>query len=48
MRAISAMLIPLLLTASATAQEVEVTNNPIAEIVQETEIDGKEASDAQR
>lgn len=44
MRAISAMLIPLLLTASATAQEVEVTNNPIAEIVQETEIDGGMAS----
>jgi len=44
MRAFSAMLIPLLLTASATAQEVEVTDNPIAEIVQETEIDGGMAS----
>ncbi|MBE1528426.1 rare lipoprotein A [Sphingopyxis sp. OAS728] len=48
MRAFSAMLLPLLLTASATAQEVEVTDNPIAEIVQptddETEIDGGMAS----
>jgi len=48
MRAFSAMLIPLLLTASAAAQEVEVTDNPIAEIVQqadsETEIDGGMAS----
>ncbi len=48
MRAFSAMLIPLLLTASAAAQEVEVTDNPIAEIVQpadaETEIGGGMAS----
>jgi rare lipoprotein A len=44
MRAFSAMLIPLLLTASATAQEVEVTDNPIAEIAQETEIGGGMAS----
>ena len=48
MRAFSAMLLPLLLTASATAQEVEVTDNPVAEIVQqpdsETEIDGGMAS----
>jgi rare lipoprotein A len=48
MRAFSAMLIPLLLTVSAAAQEVEVTDNPIAEIVQpadsETEIDGGMAS----
>ena len=48
MRAFSAMLLPLLLTASATAQEVEVTDNPIAEIVQptdeETEIGGGMAS----
>ena len=46
MRAFSAMLIPLLLTASAAAQEVEVADNPIAEIVQpdETEIDGGMAS----
>ncbi|MBA3940081.1 MAG: septal ring lytic transglycosylase RlpA family lipoprotein [Sphingopyxis sp.] len=48
MRAFSAMLLPLLLTASATAQEVEVIDNPVAEIVQqpdsETEIDGGMAS----
>ena len=48
MRAFSAMLIPLLLTVSAAAQEVEVTENPIAEIAQpadsETEIDGGMAS----
>lgn len=46
MRAFSAMLLPLLLTASAAAQEVEVTDNPIDEIVQqpETEIDGGMAS----
>ena len=48
MRAFSAMLIPLLLTASAAAQEVEVAENPIAEIVQptdsETELDGGMAS----
>ncbi|HKX89488.1 MAG TPA: septal ring lytic transglycosylase RlpA family protein [Sphingopyxis sp.] len=48
MRAFSAMLLPLLLTASATAQEVEVTDNPIAGIAQptddETEIDGGMAS----
>ena len=34
MRAFSAMLLPLLLTASAAAQEAEITDNPIAEIVQ--------------
>ena len=48
MRAFSAMLIPLLLTASAAAQEVEVAENRIAEIVQpddsETEIGGGMAS----
>ena len=48
MRAFSAMLIPLLLTVSAAAQEVEVTENPIAGIVQpadeETEIGGGMAS----
>ncbi|WP_447757975.1 septal ring lytic transglycosylase RlpA family protein [Sphingopyxis fribergensis] len=38
------MLIPLLLTASAAAQEVEVAENPIADIVDETEIDGGMAS----
>ncbi|MGV3729918.1 MAG: septal ring lytic transglycosylase RlpA family protein [Sphingopyxis sp.] len=44
MRAFSAMLLPLLLTASAAAQEVEIAANPIAELVQETEIDGGVAS----
>ncbi|WP_338426949.1 septal ring lytic transglycosylase RlpA family protein [Sphingopyxis kveilinensis] len=44
MRAFSAMLLPLLLTASAGAQEVEIAANPIAELVQETEIDGGTAS----
>jgi len=48
MRAFTAMLLPLLLTASAAAQEVEVTDNPIAAIVQpddfETEIGGGMAS----
>jgi len=44
MRAFSAMLIPLLLTVSAAAQEAEVTDNPVAEIVQETEINGGMAS----
>ena len=44
MRAFSAMLIPLLLTVSAAAQEVEVTDNPIADIVDETEIGGGMAS----
>ncbi|KGB53500.1 Rare lipoprotein A precursor [Sphingopyxis sp. LC81] len=38
MRVFSAMMmIPLLLTVSAAAQEVEVTDNPIADIVDETE-----------
>ncbi len=44
MRAFSAMLIPLLLTVSAAAQEVEVTDNPIADIVEETEIGSGMAS----
>ena len=48
MRAFSAMLLPLLLTASAAAQEAEITDNTIAEIVQpadeETEIGGGMAS----
>ncbi|WP_304644409.1 septal ring lytic transglycosylase RlpA family protein [Sphingopyxis sp. C-1] len=38
------MMIPLLLTVSAAAQEVEVTDNPIADIVDETEIGGGMAS----
>ena len=48
MRAFSAMLLPLLLTASAAAQEAEIADNPIVEIVQpadeETEIGGGMAS----
>lgn len=48
MRAFSAMLLPLLLTASAAAQEAEITDNPIVEIAQpadeETEIGGGMAS----
>lgn len=44
MRAFSAMLIPLLLTVSAAAQEVEIADNPVADIVDETEIDGGMAS----
>lgn len=44
MRVFSAMMIPLLLTVSAAAQEVEVTDNPIADIVEETEIGGGMAS----
>jgi rare lipoprotein A len=46
MRAFSAMLMPLLLTVSAAAQEVEVAENPIADIVDdtETEIGGGVAS----
>lgn len=44
MRAFSAMLIPLLLTASAAAQEVENAASPIAEIAEATEIDGGMAS----
>ncbi|MHA4839020.1 septal ring lytic transglycosylase RlpA family protein [Sphingopyxis sp. MSC1_008] len=37
MRVFSAMMMPLLLTVSAAAQEVEVTDNPIADILDETE-----------
>ncbi len=48
MRAFSAMLLPLLLTASAAAQEAEITDNPITEVVQpadeEIEIGGGMAS----
>ena len=44
MRAFSAMLLPLLLTASAAAQEVPIVDEAIAEIVPETEIDGGVAS----
>ncbi len=47
MRVFSAMMMPLLLTVSAAAQEVEVTDNPIADIVDvvdETEIGGGVAS----
>lgn len=38
------MLLPLLLTASAAAQEVPIVEETIAEIVPETEIDGGVAS----
>ncbi|MDO9369005.1 MAG: septal ring lytic transglycosylase RlpA family protein [Sphingopyxis sp.] len=44
MRVFSAMLIPLLLTVSAAAQEVEFTGNPVADILDETEIGGGMAS----
>ncbi|MBU0824491.1 MAG: septal ring lytic transglycosylase RlpA family protein [Alphaproteobacteria bacterium] len=44
MRVFSAMLMPLLLTVSAAAQEVEVTNASIVEIDAETEIGGGIAS----
>nr|WP_120221546.1 septal ring lytic transglycosylase RlpA family protein [Sphingopyxis sp. FD7] len=44
MRGFSAMLLPLLLTASAAAQEVPIVEETIAEIVPETEIDGGVAS----
>jgi len=39
MRAFSAMLIPLLLTVSAAAQEAQITDEPAAEAEQATEID---------
>ena len=38
------MLMPLLLTVSAAAQDVEIAADPIAELVQETELDGGTAS----
>ncbi|WP_411340034.1 septal ring lytic transglycosylase RlpA family protein [Sphingopyxis sp. J-6] len=44
MRAFSAVLIPLLLTVSAAAQEAEVLDDPIAAVDQDTEIDGGMAS----
>ncbi|ALH82608.1 septal ring lytic transglycosylase RlpA family protein [Sphingopyxis macrogoltabida] len=44
MRAFSAVLIPLLLTVSAAAQEAEVLGDPIAAVDQDTEIDGGMAS----
>ena len=44
MRVFSAMLMPLLLTVSAAAQEVEVTESPVADIVDETEIGSGMAS----
>ena len=44
MRVFSAMLMPLLLTVSAAAQEVEATNASIVEIDAETEIGGGMAS----
>ena len=44
MRAFSAMLIPLLLTVSAAAQEAEVTDAAVVDIDEVTEIDGGMAS----
>ena len=44
MRAFSAVLIPLLLTVSAAAQEAQTIDEPIAEAEQATEIDGGMAS----
>lgn len=44
MRAFSAVLIPLLLTVSAAAQEAQITDEPAAEVEQATEIDGGMAS----
>lgn len=44
MRAFSAMLFSLLLTASAAAQEAPIADEPIAEMAPETEIDGGVAS----
>ncbi len=44
MRAVSAMLLPLLLAGPAASQEAETAENPIAELVQESEIDGGIAS----
>lgn len=44
MRAFSAVLIPLLLTVSAAAQEAEVLGDPVAAVDQDTEIDGGMAS----
>jgi rare lipoprotein A len=44
MRAFSAMLIPLLLTVSAAAQEAQITDEPAVEAEQATEIDGGMAS----
>ena len=44
MRAFAAMLMPLLLTVSAAAQEAEITNASIVEIDAETEIGGGMAS----
>lgn len=44
MRAFSAVLIPLLLTVSAAAQEAEATDDQIVDVDQDTEIDGGMAS----
>ena len=44
MRAFSAMLIPLLLTVSAAAQEADVTDAALAGVDEVTEIDGGMAS----
>lgn len=44
MRAFSAVLIPLLLTVSAAAQEAQIIDEPTVEAEQTTEIDGGMAS----
>ena len=44
MRVFSAMLMPLLLTVSAAAQDAEITTDPAVEIDEETEIGGGMAS----
>ena len=44
MRVFSAMLMPLLLTVSAAAQDAEITNDNVVEVDEETEIGGGMAS----
>ena len=44
MRVFSAVLIPLLLTVSAAAQDAEITNDTVVDVDQETEIGGGMAS----
>ena len=44
MRVFSALLIPMLLTVSAAAQEAQTTEEPAADVEQATEIDGGMAS----
>ena len=44
MRVFSALLIPMLLTVSAAAQEAQTAEEPVADVEQATEIDGGMAS----